>query len=90
MKTVQNHGYFRSFILPALLLFLIPAFSLWFYHHAQNTFDARFIDAMVHNIRQEPGLSRAQRDLLISHIEASPFLPCTRSWLRYLDESSFP
>ena len=72
MKTFRDYGFFQSFILPAPCSFLIPAFSLWFYHHAQNTFDVRFIDAVVSDIRQERDCLCAERDMLISQVEASP------------------
>ena len=72
MVHFRSYGVVQSFLLPALLLLLIPGFSLWFYNHAQRTFDARIVDNIVLRIELEQKLSSEQRGRLIRELEASP------------------
>lgn len=34
-RDVSKFGFARTFVLPALLIFLVPAVSFFFFHHAQ-------------------------------------------------------
>ena len=51
-KDIQNLGIVRSYIYPTFWLFLLPAFSLWFYAHAKSLYDNDFIEANVTRIER--------------------------------------
>lgn len=54
-------GFTRTFILPALWIFLIPALSWMFFAHAQSRFDSQALEAILQQIRIDQKLSEQER-----------------------------
>src|SRR5581483_4091385 len=74
-KTSQELPKFRfltTFILPALLVFLVPVFSYFFFHHAENRFDANLRDSILNQIRDDRKLSPEQRKDAIAFFTQVP------------------
>ena len=56
-----NLGFTKSFILPAMWIFLIPVLSWMFFLHAQSRFDAQAREAILQQIRIDQKLSEHER-----------------------------
>jgi len=46
-------GFLKSYLLPVLIIFLIPGFGLWFFHHVEASFDREIRDSVISQIRSE-------------------------------------
>lgn len=68
----QTRGLLTSYVYPSLLLFAIPVFSLWFFHHAKVTFDGRILAATLKTVQQDPLLSPEERDQAASFFRRFP------------------
>ncbi|QDU61073.1 heat shock protein HtpX [Planctomycetes bacterium Pan216] len=54
-------GVTRNFVLPALCIFLVPVISLLFFLHAQQQLNARYREAILKQIANDPTLNEEQR-----------------------------
>ena len=54
-------GFGKTFVLPALLVFLIPVLSLMFFLHAQSRYDAMAREGLLEQIRADPDLTAEER-----------------------------
>jgi Zn-dependent protease with chaperone function len=54
-------SFLTTFALPALLIFLVPVLSYFFFRHAQNRFDNRLRESILTQIRSDPNLTEEQR-----------------------------
>ncbi|WP_158222827.1 M48 family metallopeptidase [Rhodopirellula sp. MGV] len=63
----------KTFLLPALSVFLVPAFAFAFFWHAQGRMDAEARDAMVSAIRSDPTIDPNEKDALVLIYESVPF-----------------
>ncbi|MEI8382111.1 MAG: M48 family metallopeptidase, partial [Planctomycetota bacterium] len=54
-------GFTKTFILPAMWIFLVPALSWMFFLHAQSRFDAQALEAILQQIRIDQKLSEQER-----------------------------
>ncbi len=65
MKTpkpeLSKLGFIKTFVLPALLVFLIPVFSWWFFRHVQADFDQQALTSIEKQIDGEAGATAEQR-----------------------------
>ena len=55
-------GVTRTFILPALWIFLVPVVSLLFFIHAQGQFDEDFRDSILQQIRTDVDLTEEEKE----------------------------
>jgi len=69
---VAKFSFTKTFLLPALLVFLVPIVSLAFFSHAQATFDARMRDSILSQIRSDSKMSEIERRQAIAFFEATP------------------
>jgi Zn-dependent protease with chaperone function len=66
-------GVFKSFILPAALVFLIPVASLLFFRHARDRLDAQALGSIQQETEADETLTPEQRKALLEHFTAHPF-----------------
>ncbi len=57
----RERGAIRTYAYPTLAIFLLPLFSLWFFHHAESTYDRRMLDSIAQNVRQDAELTEEER-----------------------------
>ncbi|MBN1515140.1 M48 family metallopeptidase [Candidatus Sumerlaeota bacterium] len=65
-------SFFKSFCVPVVLIFLIPSFSLWFFHHAQNKTDREIFEAIESEIAQDAELSQEEKDDYLRFFRETP------------------
>ncbi len=66
--------FFTTFALPALLVFLVPVLSFFFFRHAQGWFDDQFRESVLKSIREDRTMSeeeRAQRVAFFTEVPLS-------------------
>lgn len=71
-KQFTKASFSKAFILPALLLFVIPLFSWWFFHHVQADYDAQFLAAVERSIKKDTEATEAQRAKLLEYFQRVP------------------
>lgn len=59
--TVSRSGGTRKHLLPLLLTFVIPGFSLWFFRHAETKYDDQIRRNLLAEIHADPKLSPEER-----------------------------
>lgn len=69
----SGYGFVRTFVLPALLVFVVPAIALAFFLHAQSQYDAEAREGMLNAIEQDESLSAEERAELTAFYETVPF-----------------
>lgn len=82
-------GFLKSYILPALIIFLMPAFGLWFFSHVENYYDGEFRDSLVSQVRTDAAMSEEDRKNTIEFYERVPIskiLASNKSEVRDLQE----
>jgi Zn-dependent protease with chaperone function len=73
-------GFVRAWLLPALLLFALPAFALWFTRHAERTYDARILAVVLPQVDADAALSPDERASAHQFYEnAPPSVACASS-----------
>lgn len=65
-------GFAKTYIYPALALFLIPIACLFFYSYVQSVYDQQFLDAAIADIRSDPQLKPDEKAGLIAFYETYP------------------
>ncbi len=66
-------GFARTFVFPALLLFVVPGIALAFFYHAQTKYDAEARTTILQQIREDRTLSPAEKAEQIAVFESIPF-----------------
>ena len=66
-----NLGFAKTFLLPALLIFLIPVLAWMFFWHAQVTFDATAREAIVRQLEQDKSMPGPERVAAIDRFAAT-------------------
>ncbi len=69
----NKFGFARTFVLPALLVFLVPVVSLLFFYHAQQQFDAKARTAVLQQINADASMSAEDRAAAVAFFTATPF-----------------
>ncbi|MDC0713836.1 M48 family metallopeptidase [Stigmatella sp. ncwal1] len=65
-------SFFRIYALPALWLFALPLFGLWFTGHATARFDRDILDSIERQIAQDADLEEGRRQELLEFFRATP------------------
>ncbi|RUO94986.1 peptidase M48 [Corallococcus sp. AB018] len=74
----KSPGFVRSLVLPALLLFALPLFGLWFSGHASDRFDAQVFEVIEKQIGRDTELSAEDRqEALAFYREVPASAACT-------------
>ena len=79
-------GIIRSFLVPSLILFVIPVFSLWFFPYATRTYDERISNHLIRKIQQDTQLSIETKEEYAAFIRNNP----TSKDLQKSDQSYLP
>src|SRR5262245_48062392 len=58
-------GFLKSYLLPLLMIIVIPGFGLWFFDHVESWYDNEFRQVMLTRIQQDRELTDAQRQRAI-------------------------
>ncbi|HJQ81008.1 MAG TPA: M48 family metallopeptidase [Lacipirellulaceae bacterium] len=66
-------GFAKTFVLPGLLVFLVPVASLLFFLHAQSRFNAQAREEILSEIRQDASLAPEEREQAIAYFTEHPF-----------------
>ena len=66
-------SFAKTFVLPALSVFLIPAISLFFFLHAQSNYDRQVRESILRDIEQDNSLSEDDRQAAIDLYTQVPF-----------------
>jgi Zn-dependent protease with chaperone function len=69
----SKFGFVKTFVLPALLIFLIPILSLLFFLHAQKTFNDRLREEILTQVKADNNLSAEERAKAIEFFTTVPF-----------------
>ena len=69
----SSMGFAKTFVLPCLLIFLVPIAGLAFFLHAQNTFDSQARETALQQIRNDATLKPAEREKAIEFFSKVPF-----------------
>lgn len=72
-------GFVKTFVLPGVLVFLIPIITLFFFLHAQSRFDADAREEILAQIRADAGLSPEEREKAVAFINEHPFSELVRN-----------
>lgn len=65
-------GFIKSSLLPVLLMFVIPVFSLWFFNHVEDDFDTKIREMAISQIKSDLDLTAEQRANAIAFYERVP------------------
>ena len=65
-------GFIKSYLLPALVTFLIPGFSLWFFRHVESYYDEQLREAIVSQIKADKELTDEKREMAIKFYQRVP------------------
>ncbi|AKJ05652.1 Zn-dependent protease with chaperone function [Archangium gephyra] len=65
-------GFLRVYALPALWLFALPLFGLWFASHATSRFDQTVLTTIESQISQDASLDEARRQELLEFFRTVP------------------
>ncbi|MDB5386535.1 MAG: heat shock protein HtpX [Planctomycetaceae bacterium] len=66
-------GFVKTFVLPALLVFLIPLIAYAFFWHAQARFDSQARETLLQQVRSDQRLSVEERDAAVAFFTKTPF-----------------
>ncbi len=66
-------GFAKTFVLPALLVFLVPVLSYLFFWHAQHSFDVDARESILQEIRTDPNLTPQERAEAEEFFGSTPF-----------------
>jgi hypothetical protein len=71
-RDVSKFGFAKTFVLPALLIFLIPVVSLLFFRHAQGRYNDRARESILKDIHEDRSLSEENRAKAIEFFTRVP------------------
>lgn len=66
-------GFVKSLVLPALLIFLIPTISYFFFSHAQARFDNEITASVLRQIQSDANIPQEERDSATAFFQEHPF-----------------
>ncbi|NOS71211.1 MAG: M48 family metalloprotease [Verrucomicrobia bacterium] len=62
-------GFLKSYLLPVLIMFLIPGFGLWFFNHVETHFDQEIRESLISQIKADQTMSAEERKQAIKFYE---------------------
>ncbi|WP_257453725.1 M48 family metallopeptidase [Archangium lipolyticum] len=71
-STLTLPGFLRTYALPALWVFALPLFGLWFAGHATDRFDRDLLTTVEGQIAQDTGLDEERRQQTLEFFRAVP------------------
>src|SRR5688572_12445674 len=58
-------GFLKSYLLPVLIMFLIPGFGLWFFNHVEAHYDGEIRESLISQIKADQTMSAEERERAI-------------------------
>jgi len=71
-QDVSKLGFGKTFVLPALLVFLVPVLSFVFFRHAESRFNDRARESVLAKVREDRSLSEEDRAKAIAFVTIVP------------------
>jgi Zn-dependent protease with chaperone function len=71
-RAFSKYGFTKTFVLPGVLIFLIPLVSLVFFLHAERRFDAGMRESILRQVREDGRLSADQRERAVAFFTHHP------------------
>ncbi len=71
-KKFSKVSFFKTYIVPSLLLFVIPAFSLWFFGHVQADLDGRLLEQIRSDINGNKTATPEQKAKALEFFQKVP------------------
>ena len=68
----NRSGFFKTHVLPVLLIFLIPGFSAWFFHYAETDEDQKVLHQIEFDIQSDSKLRPADRAQILEFYRQVP------------------
>jgi Zn-dependent protease with chaperone function len=72
MNSLSLPGFLRVYALPALWLFALPLFGVWFTGHATDRYDAQVLEALEKSVTKDETLSDERRERTLEFFRAVP------------------
>ncbi len=72
VRKFTKFGFFKTYVLPAFLLFLIPIISLCFFRHVQSDMDHRLFEQIRQKIEGDSKLTAEQRSKSLEFFQKMP------------------
>src|SRR5689334_13239414 len=69
----SNLGFAKTFLLPALSVFLIPVLTLLFFLHAQSLYDSKVRESWLQGLQTDPNLTPQQRQEGIEFVQRNNY-----------------
>lgn len=58
-------GFFKSYLVPAILIFVIPLISYYFFNYAANDYDADILKSFISSVERDKGISAEDKNAYI-------------------------
>ncbi|HEX2748486.1 MAG TPA: M48 family metallopeptidase [Verrucomicrobiales bacterium] len=68
----QNRVFTRSLFLSALLVFVVPLFSLWFFDFAESSFDQEALSLLSATVDNDPALTVEEKNQIVRYYRRHP------------------
>jgi Zn-dependent protease with chaperone function len=65
-------SFVKRHVLPVLLVFLIPGFSVWFFSYAEKQVDAVVLHGLESALRENKEVTAENRELILTNFQAMP------------------
>lgn len=65
-------GFLKSYLLPILIMFLIPGFGLWFFHHVEQHHDEDIRESLIQQIKLDQTMTAEERARATKFYERVP------------------
>jgi hypothetical protein len=78
-SSLSTPGFLRTYALPALWLFVLPLFGLWFSTHAMARFDREVLTSVESQLARQSGLEETERQEALAFFRATPASAACRS-----------
>ncbi len=72
-RDLSKTSFAKTFVLPGLLIFLVPVLSLAFFLHAQSSYDSKMRQAVLGAISRDASLTPEQRTKATEFFTAHPY-----------------
>jgi Zn-dependent protease with chaperone function len=72
-QKVPQFRFLTAFLLPSLLIFLVPVLSFFFFRHAQGRFDDDFRESILKQVSTDPKLTPEDRARAVAFFTEVPF-----------------
>jgi Zn-dependent protease with chaperone function len=65
-------GFLKSYLLPVLIIFLIPGFGLWFFDHVEADYDQRIRASLISQVKADTKMPEEERKDALNFYEKVP------------------